>query len=585
MITLFSEFKGPQMAKKNQSKINSRYTDLFDEPVGRLLSPIKGYQDQPLVSLAETIKPVSQFFNEIEDNVFVALHNCLQPADGLDQQQSAAIHLYTMEFDSGPSVYKVLNRSLRAENRQELKPWFSFLKLLLTALHKLPSESKTIWRGIKDVDLSSQYQTGHKFAWWGVSSCTTSINLLESDGFLGKTGERTLFSIECINGKSIINHSYYQSTEHEVVLMPGSYFEVIGQLNPAPQLHIIHLKELEPPIQLVKPPFVKSNNNYVSPKAASSNSYPKPKRMKIPNFSLNQQWKQQGMTVAGGYRQGHQLNQIYHSYGFYIDDDRTIYVADHGNHRIVEWESDASSGRIIAGGNGPGNRNDQLNCPTKVIVDKENDALIIADRGNRRVMRWPRRNGRNGEILISNIDCWDLIMDNDGYLYVSDDRKHEVIRWKMGETNKTIVAGGKGQGEHRNQLNDPGYIFIDEDYSIYVSDCGNSRVMKWMKGAKEGIIVAGGNGQGANLKQLHFPNGIFVDQSESVYIAEKGNNRIVRWLKGAKEGTIILGGNVGEQANQFSSPRDLSFDEENNLYVLDGDNNRIQKFHPNSNKK
>lgn len=35
--------------------------------------------------------------------------------------------------------------------------------------------------------------------------------------------------------------------------MPGSYFEVIGQLNPGPQLHIIHLREIEPPIQLVKP--------------------------------------------------------------------------------------------------------------------------------------------------------------------------------------------------------------------------------------------------------------------------------------------------------------------------------------------
>lgn len=42
--------------------------------------------------------------------------------------------------------------------------------------------------------------------------------------------------------------------------MPGSYFEVIGQLKPAHQLHIIHLKEIEPPILLVKPPFLKSDN-------------------------------------------------------------------------------------------------------------------------------------------------------------------------------------------------------------------------------------------------------------------------------------------------------------------------------------
>ncbi|CAF5043377.1 unnamed protein product, partial [Rotaria sp. Silwood1] len=41
--------------------------------------------------------------------------------------------------------------------------------------------------------------------------------------------------------------------------MPGSYFEVIGKLNPAPQLHIIQLKEITPPIPLVKPPFQKSS--------------------------------------------------------------------------------------------------------------------------------------------------------------------------------------------------------------------------------------------------------------------------------------------------------------------------------------
>ena len=63
------------------------------------------------------------------------------------------------------------------------------------------------------------------------------------------------------------------------------------------------------------------------------------------------------------------------------------------NHRIVEWKNGAINGQIVAGGNGKGNRNDQLNCPTNVIVDKENDSLIICDYGNRRVVRWPRRNG------------------------------------------------------------------------------------------------------------------------------------------------------------------------------------------------
>ncbi len=268
----------------------------------------------------------------------------------------------------------------------------------------------------------------------------------------------------------------------------------------------------------------------------------------------------------------------------FIDDDQTIYVADYGNHRIVEWKSDANNGRIVAGGNGEGNRNDQLNGPTKMIVDKENDSLIICDWGNRRVVRWPRRNGRSGETLISNICCHDLIMDNDGYLYVSDVEKHEVRRWKMGEKNGTIVAGGNGQGNRLDQLNDPRYIFIDEDDSVYVSDCENHRVMKWVKDAKEGIVVAGGDVEGNGPRQLSIPQGIIVDQLGSVYVADRGNDRVIRWLKGAEEGTIVVGGKgYGAQLNQFSYPMDLSFDRQKNLYVVDRDNHRVQKFDVNSN--
>jgi sugar lactone lactonase YvrE len=244
----------------------------------------------------------------------------------------------------------------------------------------------------------------------------------------------------------------------------------------------------------------------------------------------------------------------------------------------VEWKKNKINGQIVAGGS-EGNRNDQLHWPTKVIVDKENDSLIICDAGNRRVVRWPRRNGRTGEILISNIGCARLIMDNDGYLYVSDMEKHEVRRWKMGETNGTIVAGGNGQGNRLDQLNTPNSIFFDEDHSVYVSDRENHRVMKWMKGAKEGIVVAGGQGQGNSLRQLSRPRGIVVDQLGSVYVADTSNDRVIRWLKGAEEGTIVVGGKgAGEQPNQFNGPVDLSFDRENNLYVVDCSNHRVEKF-------
>ncbi len=305
----------------------------------------------------------------------------------------------------------------------------------------------------------------------------------------------------------------------------------------------------------------------------------------IPYLNINQTWKQNGTTIAGGHGDGNQLNQLSGPWGIYIDDDQTIYVADTFNHRIVEWKSDAESGTIVAGGNGEGNQNDQLYCPTKMIVDKENDSLVICDSKNQRVVRWPRRNGTSGEILIPNIDCQNLIMDNDGYLYVSDSRKHEVRRWKIGETNGTIVAGGNEQGNHLDQLNNPLSIFVDEDHSVYVSDTNNDRVIKWLKDAEEGIVVAGGQGQKNSLKQLSNPSGIIVDQLGSIYVADIDNDRVARWLKGAKEGTIVVGGNgEGNGSNQLDFPTDISFDRQNNLYVLDCVNARVQKFDINLNK-
>ncbi|CAF1366069.1 unnamed protein product [Adineta steineri] len=272
---------------------------------------------------------------------------------------------------------------------------------------------------------------------------------------------------------------------------------------------------------------------------------------------------------------GNGLNQLSNPYGVYVDhDDQTIYVAEYANHRIVEWKKGAKNGQVVAGGNGPGNQNNQLNRPRNVIVDKKNDCFIISDYGNKRVVRWPRRNGTSGETIILNIACWDLVLDNGDYLYVSDISKHEVTRWKIGDRHGTLVAGGNGNGNRLDQLNRPYYIFVDQDHSVYVSDCENHRVMKWLQGAKEGIVVAGRQGEGNSLTQLSRPYGIIVDQLGTIYVADCGNHRIMRFLDGTTKGSVIIGENNGqrEQASQLSHPVDVSFDQQGNLYVADNDN-------------
>ncbi|CAF1435057.1 unnamed protein product [Adineta steineri] len=173
-------------------------------------------------------------------------------ADGLTQDMSAAIYLYTME---SPKLYKTLNYTLRSENRQELKDWCSYLKLLLTALYKLkPVGKQTVWRGVKH-DISNDYQIGRHYTWWSFTSCTASIAVQQSTLFLGLTGPRTLFSIECSNGRDIKKYSAVQH-EDEILLMPGLYLEVVSKLGPSSGLHIIHMREKPPPHTLLPPPFI-----------------------------------------------------------------------------------------------------------------------------------------------------------------------------------------------------------------------------------------------------------------------------------------------------------------------------------------
>ncbi|CAF1355162.1 unnamed protein product [Didymodactylos carnosus] len=239
------------------SNVNHRYLmSVKDEPKQEL-KPIAGYENVSLMSLEEAVKPVVDLLDdELAQNIRIAKRNSRNPADNLSSDEAAAIHLYTMEWEqSGHSLYSQLNRSLRIPDRRKLQPWFPFLKLFITALWKLPSTKQVLWRGVKE-DLSRNFEVGEEYTWWAISSCTRALNVLESPQYLGNSGTRTLFNIECYNGKMIRQHSYFQE-EDEILLLPGFYFVVLGNLSPAPGLHIIQLQEKQPPHCLLAPLFVK----------------------------------------------------------------------------------------------------------------------------------------------------------------------------------------------------------------------------------------------------------------------------------------------------------------------------------------
>ena len=276
------------MVERASSDVRIRCLDADKEP-NRLLNPIEGYEGKPLVSLKESVqrikslvndqhtknivgeKHIQNLVNDLDRNIWIAENNARNPKDALTQDESAAIHLYTMQCsDSDDNLATIINKILRSETRDILKPWFSYLNLILTALFKLPSKKGIIWRGVHG-NFSDQCDK-ENFVWWGFISCTEIMGQI--DQFLGRNGERTMFMIECVHGKAIRNHSKFPD-ENEILLMPGTYFHVVNKHSPAEELYIIHLKETTPPYELLKPPFQPQKPSAMPPDTLDSDISPK----------------------------------------------------------------------------------------------------------------------------------------------------------------------------------------------------------------------------------------------------------------------------------------------------------------------
>ncbi|CAF3341402.1 unnamed protein product [Rotaria sp. Silwood2] len=252
------------MDTNNSGKSMSiRVTDFSPLPK-QMLAAIDGYENMPLVSIEEAVKPLLNIVPKVERNVHIVKQNCGNPKNGLTTDESASIMLYTYEsIPHEKSLYVILNKALRSEERQKLVPWFLYLRLVLTALARLPSERLFVNRGVRK-DLHEEYSKGSTFIWWGFSSCTSSVEVLESDMFLGKSGTRTLFQIDCHTGKSIKNHSFLTKKD-EILLLPARQFKVKSCLNSGNGLHIIQLKEIDPPYPLLEPVPIQKSIGLVEP--------------------------------------------------------------------------------------------------------------------------------------------------------------------------------------------------------------------------------------------------------------------------------------------------------------------------------
>ncbi|MFJ4776534.1 macro domain-containing protein [Streptomyces sp. NPDC088762] len=216
-----------------------RLTSVKDE--GLVLPAITGVFDTPLMDFQDAVAPVAESLSGLAGHIERSRDFGKRRADEMSGSLSAdavaALYLYTCES----AFYREINAVLRSPDRTRLKPYLAYLRLLFSAVSGLPAHTQPLWRGVA-LDLRAQYPVGRTVTWWGVSSCTSELNVARS--FLGSRGKRTLFEVTPAQAVGIRSFSAFTG-EEEYILTPGTQLKVTDVKSERGGLCTVRLTEVE----------------------------------------------------------------------------------------------------------------------------------------------------------------------------------------------------------------------------------------------------------------------------------------------------------------------------------------------------
>ena len=81
-----------------------------------------------------------------------------------------------------------------------------------------------------------------------------------------------------------------------------------------------------------------------------------------------------------------------------MDENGSLYIVDCGKVEVRRYGRGESEGTVVAGGNGRGNRLDQLSYPQYVFVDRDH-SVYVSEWGNDRVMKWKEEKAKTSTIF------------------------------------------------------------------------------------------------------------------------------------------------------------------------------------------
>ncbi|MBW1824929.1 MAG: caspase family protein, partial [Deltaproteobacteria bacterium] len=289
--------------------------------------------------------------------------------------------------------------------------------------------------------------------------------------------------------------------------------------------------------------------------------------------------------------------------GVAVDKEGYVYVADLENYRIQKFNKD---GRYEDQWGEYGAGDEQFGGLWGIATDAQNNVFVVDPgvccikkftSGGEFLVKWGKYEYESEEGGKFTNPCA-IAVDKNGNVFVTDVGSTTTGIQKFKPTpdgsggidnsgyefdtmwGRYSSEPDPGPGEFRN----PCGIAVDDEGNVYVTDRDNQRILKF----KPTLDGTGGvdnsgyeidniwGGLGSGEEEFISPFAIALDAENNVYVTDSINPRVQKF---DQEGNFItMWGETGSWAGQFEQPRGIAVNENGKVYVADKGNNRIQVF-------
>ena len=168
-------------------------------------------------------------------------------------------------------------------------------------------------------------------------------------------------------------------------------------------------------------------------------------------------------------------------------------------------------------------------------------------------------------------DVQGLAIDDSDRLFVSDTKLHRIL---------VFDKNHKAEGQISERVFDPGGMAIDnENRFLYVADAAQDLVLVYDADKLTFIRQIGIPGKAHTLTEpgaFAVPTNVAVDADENLYVSDTYNNRIE--IFDADGNFIRVWGKAGDRPGTFMRPKGIAVDVDGHVWVADAMQDRLQCF-------